>query len=219
MTTHATHPAHLPHSHVPHPPDPNAIVEKNLLEHEYDGIREYDNPTPAWWHLLFVATIFFSLFYYAYYTFSPMAFSIQEKWERRQVAEYKRIFGALGELKPDQETVLKMMANGQMMAIARGIFEGNCAACHAKDGGGINGVNLTDNFYKNVKVMTDIYGVITNGANAGAMPAQAAYSKNERLLLAAYVASLRGTKPAAPKAPEGSEIPAWPKPGEKSAAK
>ena len=115
--------------------------------------------------------------------------------------------------------VFKLMGDEKLMSVAAGMFAGNCASCHARDGGGINGVNLTDNFYKNVKVMTDIYGVITNGANAGAMPAQAAYSKNERLLLAAYVASLRGTKPAAPKALEGSEIPAWPKPGEKSAGK
>ncbi|MCC6675836.1 MAG: c-type cytochrome [Phycisphaerales bacterium] len=214
MTTHTSHAPHVPHAHhAPHSPDPNAIVEKDLLEHEYDGIREYDNPTPAWWHFIFIATIFFSLFYYAYYTFSPMAFSIQEKWDRKQVAEYKRIFGALGELKPDQETVIKMMGNGQMMAIARGIFEGNCAACHAKDGGGINGVNLTDDAYKNVKQIGDFYNVITKGANIGAMPAwENRLSQNERIILAAYAASLRGTIPASPKAPEGEPIPPWPKP-------
>ena len=31
-----------------------------LLEHEYDGIREYDNPMPRWWVLTFWATIIFS---------------------------------------------------------------------------------------------------------------------------------------------------------------
>ena len=25
-----------------------------LFDHEYDGIREYDNPMPAWWVWLFV---------------------------------------------------------------------------------------------------------------------------------------------------------------------
>ena len=30
------------------------------------------------------------------------------------------------------------------------------------------------------------------------------------ILLAAYAASLRGSVPAAPKAPEGTEIPPWP---------
>lgn len=210
MTT--THPTHA--SHAPHAPDPNQIVEKNLLDHEYDGIREYDNPTPAWWHLFFIASIFFSLFYFAYYTFSPMAFTVQEKWDRRQVAEYKRIFGALGELKADEPTIQKMMGNGQMLAIAKGIFEGNCAACHAKDGGGINGVNLTDDAYKNIKRLADFYTVITKGANIGAMPAwENRLSQNERVILAAYAASLRGTTPAVPKAPEGETIPPWPAAG------
>jgi cytochrome c oxidase cbb3-type subunit 3 len=103
----------------------------------------------------------------------------------------------------------KLMADPKLMGVAASKFQGNCATCHARDGGGINGVNLTDNFYKNVKVMPDIFTVIVNGAAGGAMPAQSAYSKNEQVLLAAYVASLRGTKPAAPKPPEGNEISAW----------
>ena len=196
-----------------------ARVKDHLSDHEYDGIREYDNPTPGWWHLIFVATVAFSLLYFAYFHFNAKAPTPFTRLARKQMVEDKKIFGALGELQPDDATFFKLMGDEKLMSVAAGMFAGNCASCHARDGGGINGVNLTDNFYKNVKVMTDIYGVITNGANAGAMPAQAAYSKNERLLLAAYVASLRGTKPAAPKAPEGSEIPAWPKPGEKSAAR
>lgn len=28
-----------------------------ILEHNYDGIQEYDNPTPGWWHWLFWASI------------------------------------------------------------------------------------------------------------------------------------------------------------------
>ena len=34
------------------------------------------------------------------------------------------------------------------------------------------------------------------------------------ILLAAYVASLRGTEPASPKAPEGNTIAPWPTPAE-----
>ncbi|MFN7337509.1 MAG: cbb3-type cytochrome c oxidase N-terminal domain-containing protein, partial [bacterium] len=28
-----------------------------ILDHEYDGIREFDNPTPGWWHAIFFASV------------------------------------------------------------------------------------------------------------------------------------------------------------------
>ena len=31
--------------------------EDRLLEHDYDGIQEYDNPMPRWWLYIFWATI------------------------------------------------------------------------------------------------------------------------------------------------------------------
>ncbi len=187
-------------------------LDPRLMEHEYDGIREYDNPTPGWWHVIFAVSILFAVFYYAFWEFSPMAPSIHQAWNSMQVAEYKRIFGQVGVLKPDEPTLLRLMGDAQLMPVAKGIFEGNCAACHAKDGGGINGVNLTDENYKNIKKIEDLYTTITNGANAGAMPSwQNRLQDNERVIVAAYVATLRGTKPAVPKAPEGDVIPPWPK--------
>jgi cytochrome c oxidase cbb3-type subunit 3 len=184
---------------------------QQLTDHEYDGIREYDNPTPGWWHAIFLSTVVFSVFYFLFWHTSPLAYSIQEAWQMKQVAEYQRVFGALGDLEPDEPTILKMMGNQQMLQIAQGIFQTNCAACHAKDGGGINGVNLTDDHYKNVKVLTDIFNTISNGAASGAMPTwKNRLSSNERVILAAYIATLRGTKPAVAKAPEGDVIPPWP---------
>ena len=31
--------------------------EERLMDHEYDGIQEYDNPTPGWWNLVFFLSI------------------------------------------------------------------------------------------------------------------------------------------------------------------
>jgi cytochrome c oxidase cbb3-type subunit 3 len=185
--------------------------QDRLMEHEYDGIREYDNPTPGWWHAIFLASVVFAVFYAMFWHASPMAWSVQDTWRSAEVEDYQRVFGAMGDLKADQETIQTLMADTRMLAIAKGMFEGNCAACHARDGGGINGVNLTDQFYKNIKLLPDVYTVITRGANAGAMPAwENRMGQNERVLLAAYVAMLRGTSPGAPRAAEGVEIPPWP---------
>ncbi len=43
-------------------------AEKELLiEHQYDGIQELDNPTPAWFMYLFYATIIFAVAYLLIY--------------------------------------------------------------------------------------------------------------------------------------------------------
>jgi cytochrome c oxidase cbb3-type subunit 3 len=187
--------------------------QPQLMDHEYDGIREYDNPTPGWWHLIFFASVVFAAFYALYWHGNPDAGSIHEAWNRRQVEEYRKIFGAVGELKPDQATILKMMNEPKMLEVARSIFIGNCAACHGKDAAGIGGSacpNLTDDYWKNVKVVTDVYRTITNGANNGAMPAwEHRLQQNERVIVAAYVASLRA-HPVAGRAPEGDKIDPWP---------
>lgn len=185
------------------PPDP-------MTDHEYDGIREFDNPTPGWWHWLFGASIVFSVLYLAFFHFSVAGWTVEDAWSNDQRAEFVRVFGSVGQLKTDDRSILKQMENPQFMTIAKAAFVGNCSACHAKDGGGLVGVNLCDDNFKNVKSVSDIFKVITDGANAGAMPAwKRTFSDNERVILAAYVASLRGTQPGNPKAAEGPAIPAW----------
>ncbi|NBW66167.1 hypothetical protein EBR44_10455, partial [bacterium] len=38
--------------------------DRPMMDHEYDGIQEYDNPMPRWWLLLFALTIIFVPVYY-----------------------------------------------------------------------------------------------------------------------------------------------------------
>jgi cytochrome c oxidase cbb3-type subunit 3 len=185
-----------------------------LTGHNYDGIEEFDNPTPGWWHAIFLSSIVFSLIYAVFWHGSVLGWSIHDEWDDAQKAEFAKIFGSVGELKTDQETILAQMSNQKFMAVAKATFIGNCAACHKRDGGGDVGVNLCDDNYKNVNKIEDIYKVITEGANAGAMPPwKNRLSSNERVIVAAYVASLRGTTPAIGKAPVPGDktIDPWPK--------
>lgn len=196
------------------PHDPRAAPrDPKVLDHEYDGIQEFDNPTPGWWHAIFFVTIVFSIGYAAFWDISPMAWSNEQAWQARQVTDFRRVFGAIGELKPDEPTVLSMMGNDQMLAVADGIFRTNCAACHGSNGGaaGLTGVNLTDDVYKNVKAFGDILNTINKGANNGAMPAwENRLSQNERIILAAYAAKLRGTNVPGGKPAEGEAPAPWP---------
>lgn len=197
-------------------PSTDTVLADPLTEHEYDGIREFDNPTPGWWHWMFGASVVFSVLYFVFFHFSVAGWTVEDLWSNDQRAEFVRIFGSVGQLKADDQSILQQMDNPQFMTIAKAAFIGNCSACHAKDGGGLVGPNLCDESFKNVKHVSDIFKVITDGANAGAMPAwKRTFSDNERVILAAYVASLRGTTPGNPKMAEGESIPAWPKPAAK----
>jgi cytochrome c oxidase cbb3-type subunit 3 len=106
--------------------------------------------------------------------------------------------------------MLRMMGDTKWMALGANVFKNNCTACHGASAQGIVGPNLTDDAWKNVKVLTDIPRVIANGAAGGAMPAwKTRLEPNELVLVASYVASLRG-KNVPGKPPEGEIIPPWP---------
>ncbi len=42
-------------------------VTNELIDHDYDGIQEYDNDLPGWWKALFLITIIVAVIYVPYY--------------------------------------------------------------------------------------------------------------------------------------------------------
>src|SRR6185369_15297417 len=66
MTDHAEHPLATASSAPPRPA-PGAPAEAPVLDHEYDGIREYDNPLPRWWVWMWAGSFFFSVGYFFHY--------------------------------------------------------------------------------------------------------------------------------------------------------
>ena len=49
------------------PPAPPLPPRDQLSDHAYDGIQEYDNPTPGWWVAIFTFSVIFAVFYFIYY--------------------------------------------------------------------------------------------------------------------------------------------------------
>ncbi|MFI4915361.1 MAG: cbb3-type cytochrome c oxidase N-terminal domain-containing protein [Phycisphaerales bacterium JB060] len=186
-------------------------TENTLIRgHEYDGIMEYDNPTPLWWHLIWLGSMLFSVVYFFVSLESPWFVHQTDRLERAQVAEIERLFADLGDLEADEETIVSLMGDAQWMRFGASVFSANCTSCHGSSGGGGVGPNLTDDAYINVRTITDIHSVIEDGAANGAMPAWGnRLHPNEVVLLSSYVASLRGNN-LATKGPEGEVIPPWP---------
>ncbi|MEM8757672.1 MAG: cbb3-type cytochrome c oxidase N-terminal domain-containing protein [Planctomycetota bacterium] len=190
--------------------------EPQLLEHEYDGIREYDNPTPGWWHALFFLFVGFGAFYMFVSVASPWYSSPREGHEAAKLAWVKSLFGDLGDLEADEATIVRYYEDdseeyaGRWMPYAASLFRANCVSCHGGMGEGVVGPNLTDEVAINVSGVTDIHDILMNGANAGAMPAWGnRFHPNEIVLLSSYVASLRG-RDVPGRAAEGEPMPAWP---------
>lgn len=185
-----------------------------LMDHEYDGIREYDNPTPGWWHMLFWGAIVFAIVYILYYHFSIFSPSIPARWEAAKTAHFERIFGTIGTLEGDRATILQYKDDEEWRSFAASIFSTNCATCHKADGTGDAGPNLTDDYYIHVQAPEDIFTTVSNGVVAKGMPSWAnKLSQNERVLVAAYVASLRGsTTGGKAKEAESKLIDPWPEP-------
>lgn len=183
-----------------------------LTDHEYDGIQEYDNPTPGWWHWIFWLTVLFAFPYFLIYHFGDMGWKIEDAYKAEQVDALQRQFHGIT-LKGDAATILKYIGDKNWGVIGESTFQQNCAKCHGSRGEGVSGSgpNMTDDYYKNIKVPTDFVRVITDGVPGTAMPSWGKQlDQNTLVLVASYVAGLRGKNvPGQP--PYGEIIPAWPK--------
>jgi cytochrome c oxidase cbb3-type subunit 3 len=191
------------------------MAEKNpeLLDHNYDGIQEYDNPTPGWWHLIFWGTIIWSVIYVVVWHLTPLIPDRITRLENTRQVAIEKQFAALMTIEDPIEKVRTIMGDENWLAQGASVFAGTCTLCHGKNGEGLIGPNLTDNHYKNLTDLEGMIDVVTNGAANNAMPANLnTLDENEIALVVGYVASLRGQMLEGPRGVEGEEIPPFPEP-------
>ena len=187
--------------------------EDRLMTHEYDGIREYDNPLPGWWKWIFVATIIFSPIYAWYYHFGGPGKSIHQEF----AADWKEYeaWKTRAQLATDivvTEDSLKVLAHdGQVVAAGREIFTKNCVACHLDNGRGQIGANLTDDYQIHGTGRLDLYNTIKDGvADKGMIAWGQTMQPREMATVCAYVSTLRNTNVADGKPPQGEKVERFP---------
>lgn len=194
----------LPNDHVP---------DDKLTGHNYDGIHEFDNPTPRWWVWIFVLTHVWGFFYLVVFILGGEDQSPAAYYNADNVELMKAQYGQLGDVKGDDETLLRLMRDEKWNKVGGSIYQSNCVTCHGADASGIAGPNLTDDSYIHVKKVSDIYDVVNRGRQNGAMPAWGQRLQPvEQVLVSAYVASLRGqNKPSVGGRPKEGTVPEpWP---------
>lgn len=179
--------------------------EKDKVIHEYDGIEECDNALPRWWLYVFFGTIAFGAFYWLSaesfkLTLSPRA-AYRAEMEQVAAEEAKRIQSA-GTI--TDESLVSLTKDPSTVAEGKTVYTSTCAPCHAATGGGGIGPNLTDEFWLHGGAPSKVYSTIKEGFTAKGMPAWGGSLGEERVrVVSAYVLSLKNTKVAGGKAPQG----------------
>lgn len=178
-----------------------------LLDHNYDGIQEYDNPLPNWWLTTLFTTLIFGFIYWVHYSIAGGPTLNDEL--KVAMTEHKKIVGSQPEQTESESELLALVAGAEKLTAGQSVYEAKCSACHAGDGGGLVGPNLTDKFWIHGSGdMVSLVTVIRKGVPDKGMPAwETMISKDEVLAVTAYVHSLKGKTPAAPKAAQGQEFP------------
>jgi cytochrome c oxidase cbb3-type subunit 3 len=164
------------------------------LAHEYDGIKEYDNPLPKWWVWTFWATFFFSIGYAFHYHWSGHGqgrLAVLEE-ETRIANELAMKLAAKEQI--SEESLAKLAVNEASIASGAAIFAARCQSCHAEKGKGLIGPNLTDAYWiHGTGTLMDIYKTVGEGVLAKGMPAwNKQLSPIELRNVVSYTASLRG---------------------------
>lgn len=127
--------------------------------HEWDGIRELDNPLPRWWLWVFYGSILVAAIYWVLMPawpglkgYTPGILGQSDRVAvSRDLADLK-IRRGVGEAMLATATLQQIEADPKLqahaLAVGQSVFGDNCAACHGAGGGGAKGYpNLRDDVW------------------------------------------------------------------------
>ncbi len=183
------------------------IEEEYTLDtgHSYDGIRELDNPIPAWFTTAFVLTILFAgIYLYRYHVSRTAPLQLEELKIAMAKAEAEHaayLSTAASNIDENNVTVM----TGADLESGKKIFTSLCAACHKADGGGLVGPNLTDDYWIHGGSLSNIFKTVKYG-----VPEKGMISWKEQLTpvqmaqVSNYILTLHGTNPPDAKEAQGT---------------
>lgn len=159
--------------------DKDEVTGVNTTGHEWDGIRELDNPLPRWWLWIFYACIAFAVGYWvlmpAWPGLNGYTHGLLAKSDRAQVAldlkalSAQRGAAGAGLVNASLEQI-EADPKLQAYALAAGasVFGDNCATCHGAGGGGGKGYpNLRDDVWLWGGTPADIEHTLRVGIRSG----------------------------------------------------
>lgn len=195
--------------------DKDRILESHQ---DNDGIREYDNPLPAWFLWLFYGCVVFAFLYFPYYVGygramaaaggvgAGLAASGGDYLAAVRREEQARALAPTVELKG--EDLMGFLRAPGSISGGDAVYKANCVACHGDQGQGVVGPNLADAYWIHGGSPEAILASVNKGYPDKGMPAWKNVLGAEKARLAtAYVLSLKGRNVSNPKAPQGVKEP------------
>jgi cytochrome c oxidase cbb3-type subunit III len=167
------------------PQDPNSKVV-----HTYDDIQEEDNHMPNWWLFILFSTIVFAFGYW-------LVFHTTKSLPDPR-AEYTAEVDALKKSRlaanpMSDEAIAELTKDPALVEEGKKVFASTCASCHAQEGQGLVGPNLTDKFWIHGNKPTQIARSVTDGfAEKGMPPWGTILGPDKVRKVSAFVLTLKG---------------------------
>lgn len=184
--------------------------------HEWDGLKELNNPLPRWWVWVWIVCILWSFWYFIIYPAWPTLSGATQGSQgytqfkelaqnQKEIQERQNIYLSRFEQATDQEVLEDPELYAFAMAGGKAAFKDNCATCHGSGATGGKGYpNLIDDDWIWGGKLTDIHQTITHGirvqgdydSRMSDMPAYGAdglLTTSEIESVVAYVMSLSGS--------------------------
>lgn len=162
-----------------HQRETDAVSGVETTGHEWDGIRELDNPLPRWWLWVFWACVIFSIGYWvampAWPGVSGYTHGLLGKSDRQAVSV------AITDLKAQRGANAARLRDASLeqiesdpalqayaLSVGQSVFGDNCATCHGPGGAGAKGYpNLRDDVWLWGGSLTDISTTLRHGVRSG----------------------------------------------------
>lgn len=161
--------------HNEHKKDIDALSGIETTGHEWDGLKELNNPAPRWWLWVFYATCLWSLWYFIVYPAWP-TLSGNTKGIKGYT-QYKELAASQAEIVARQGAYLKEFQKSSFdqimkdptlydfaLAGGKSAFKDNCATCHGTGAEGAKGYpNLNDDDWLWGGTIEDIHQTLLYG--------------------------------------------------------
>lgn len=127
--------------------------------HEWDGIRELDNPLPRWWLWVFYGSIVVAVVYWILMPawpglkgYTPGVLGQSDRADVAEQLQTLQVQRGRGEVMLTTASLQQIEADPDLqahaLAVGQSVFGDNCATCHGVGGGGAPGYpNLRDDVW------------------------------------------------------------------------